>query len=151
MSIDASRPAPAAIWHDLECGGYSADLGLWEELARAASIGQRARVLDLGCGTGRVGLHLSALGHSVTGLDLDPDLLDALRERAREGNVDIELVEGDARSFELEDRFDLVLAAMQLAQLFGSSGERMAMLSRSMRHLRPGGVFAAAVLDDLHD
>ena len=27
-----------AIWHDVECGSYGADLGLWEELAAAASI-----------------------------------------------------------------------------------------------------------------
>ena len=52
---------PGAIWHDVECGAYGADLALWEELATAAG----GPVLDLGCGTGRVVLHLARRGHAV--------------------------------------------------------------------------------------
>ena len=36
------------VWHDLECGGYDADLPLWRELAADAD----GPVLDLGAGTG---------------------------------------------------------------------------------------------------
>ena len=68
------------VWHDLECGGYDADLPLWRELAREAAGG----VLDVGAGTGRVALDLAAAGHDVTALDLDPALLDVLaRARGR--------------------------------------------------------------------
>ena len=67
----------AAIWHDVECGSYTADLELWEELS-----GEGAAVLDLGCGTGRVALHLARRGRRVTGLDRDPQLLAALELRA---------------------------------------------------------------------
>ena len=68
---------PTAIWHDAECGAYDADLALWEELAAAAD----GPVLDLGCGTGRVALHLARRGHSVVGLDSDPELVATLDER----------------------------------------------------------------------
>ena len=45
--------APAhVVWHDVECGGYDADLPLWRELAREAG----GPVLDVGAGTGRVAL-----------------------------------------------------------------------------------------------
>ncbi|HWB68631.1 MAG TPA: class I SAM-dependent methyltransferase, partial [Solirubrobacterales bacterium] len=68
----------AAIWHDVECGGYAADLPLWEELAERCE----GPVLELGCGTGRVAVHLARRGHETIGLDRDRELLGALRERA---------------------------------------------------------------------
>lgn len=34
-----------------------------------------ARILDAGCGPGRVGKQLHALGHRVTGVDIDPELI----------------------------------------------------------------------------
>ena len=66
------------VWHDVECGRYDADLPLWHELAREAPEG----VLDVGAGTGRVALRLAYAGHDVTALDLDPELLAVLEQRA---------------------------------------------------------------------
>ena len=51
------------IWHEVECGSYAADLALWSELAAEVA----GPVLELGCGTGRVALHLAAEGREVTG------------------------------------------------------------------------------------
>ena len=68
------------IWHDVECGGYGADLPLWRRMAREAG----GPVLDLGAGTGRVALDLARHGHDVTALDADADLLDELELRAGE-------------------------------------------------------------------
>ncbi|HUS42953.1 MAG TPA: methyltransferase domain-containing protein [Ilumatobacteraceae bacterium] len=42
-----------------------------------ALVRRGARVLDAGCGPGRVGGHLSELGHDVVGVDLDPVLITA--------------------------------------------------------------------------
>ncbi|HKW78058.1 MAG TPA: class I SAM-dependent methyltransferase, partial [Candidatus Limnocylindria bacterium] len=42
------------------------------------------RVLDLGCGDGRLALGVAPYAASVDGLDPDADLIDAARERARE-------------------------------------------------------------------
>jgi SAM-dependent methyltransferase len=145
----ATEPEIApVVWHDLECGGYTADLPLWRELAaRAASPGKPCEVLDLGCGTGRVSLELASDGHRVTGLDLDAFLAAELRRRAAKQNVAAGAVVGDARAFDLGRRFDLVLAAMQLLQLFAGPAERTATLERVRAHLRDGGLFAGALLD----
>lgn len=128
------------IWHDVECGGYAADLSLWEELAAAAG----GPTLDLGCGTGRVALHLARRGHDVVALDRDAELVAALRERT--AGLPVEASVGDARDFELEERFDLVLAPMQLLQLFAGAEERIACLQCVERCLRPGGVAALALV-----
>lgn len=128
-----------AIWHDVECGSYAADLELWEELAGEAD----GPILDLGCGTGRVALHLTRRGHRVIGLDSNSMLLDVLSERG--ADLSVETVTGDARDFRLEEDFALVLAPMQLVQLFDTAAERRSCLIGVAAHLRPGGKAAFAI------
>jgi SAM-dependent methyltransferase len=127
------------IWQEVECGSYEADLALWRELAKGSA-------LDLGCGTGRVTLHLATRGHQVVGLDRDASLLTAFEERAE--GLAAEAVLGDAREFELDQAFDVVIAAMQLVQLFEGTSERIACLRRVAEHLRPGGLAAFAIVED---
>jgi SAM-dependent methyltransferase len=133
--------ADPVVWHDVECGGYVADLPLWRELAAAAG----GPLLEIGCGTGRVALELAADGFDVAALDSDAALIRALAERARD--LRVEAVVGDARSFRLPRRFGLVVAPMQVAQLMGGAPGRAAMLAAVRAHLAPGGVFAAALAD----
>ncbi len=130
-------------WHDVECGGYEADLPLWRELAKRTE----GPVLDLGAGTGRVALDLAAHGHEVVALDSDPALVEACAARAREGGLELEAVCADARAIALERRFGLVLAPMQVVQLLGDAAGRDAMLARVFDHLEPGGLFAPALAD----
>ncbi len=132
-----------AVWHDVECGSYAADLPLWEELAAAAG----GEVLDLGCGTGRVALHLARRGHRVVGVDLEPAFLAALRERA--AGLPVETVHADAREFGLGRRVPLALAPMQTLQLLDDAADRAACLRRVADHLEPGGRFAASILEEM--
>jgi SAM-dependent methyltransferase len=96
-----------------------------------------------------VTLDLSAAGHAVTALDLDCELLSALRERVRAG-AQVETVCADARTFALSRRdFALCIAPMQTVQLLAGSAERVAFLRRAHAHLRPGGLLACAIVTDL--
>ncbi|MDX6603766.1 MAG: hypothetical protein QOF23_275, partial [Solirubrobacterales bacterium] len=112
----------AAIWHDVECGSYAADLDLWQQLADRTG----GPVLELGCGTGRVALHLARRGHEVVGLDIDSDLLAVLERRA--ADLPIETLAADACDFPPPTRIGLGLAPMQFLQLLDDSGERVACL-----------------------
>ncbi|HEV2768990.1 MAG TPA: methyltransferase domain-containing protein [Solirubrobacteraceae bacterium] len=147
MTVSETRrggPPDAVLWHDLECGAYTADLALWRELAGDPDrLG--GPVLDLGAGTGRVALDLARRGHEVVALDLDETLLDALRQRV--DGLAVEVVGGDARAFALGRTFALVLAPMQTVQLLdGTEGVR-GLLRSARHHLRPGGVLAAALAE----
>ena len=134
--------SPLVVWHDVECGGYAADLPLWRDLARAES----GPVLDVGAGTGRVALELARAGHRVTALDREPELLDVLRRRAN--GLPVETMLADASGFSLERRFGLVLVPMQTIQLLP---ERDGFLDSARHHLVPGGLLAAAITTTLED
>jgi len=130
-----------AIWHDVECGAYAADLPFWEELAER----QGGTVLELGCGTGRVALHLARRGHEVVGLDSDAELLSVLDERGAE--LPVSTVHADARDFDLENPAALVLAPTHLLQLLDSAEERAESLRCIAAALRPGGLLAASIIE----
>lgn len=137
------RDHASVIWHDTECGSYAADLPLWEGLADEAD----GSILDLGCGTGRVGLHLARRGHLVTGLDMDAALVAAFNERAAE--LPARSFARDARDFAFDEEFGLVLAPMQLVQLLADAGDRGRCLGCVERHLRPGGLAAFAIVESM--
>lgn len=141
----AAPPIPVAVtWHDAECGGYAQDLPYWEGLARERG----GPVLDLGAGTGRVALHLAARGLEVVAVDVDADLIAALEERAAERGLEIEAIVADARMLDLGRRFPLILAPMQLMHMLGGGESRRAALAGAAAHLEPGGLFAAAILEE---
>ncbi|MDX8150100.1 class I SAM-dependent methyltransferase [Patulibacter brassicae] len=132
-------------WHDLECGGYRADLELWRAMAADRSPG---RILDLGCGTGRVALDLAGAGHEVLGLDIDPVLVAELRRRAALRSLPAGATVGDAAAPRLAERFGLVLAPMQTIQLLGTAGRR-GLLRALPRLLAPGARAAIALVEDV--
>jgi SAM-dependent methyltransferase len=133
----------ATIWHDVECGAYGADLGLWEELAAGAG----GPALELGCGTGRVALRLARRGVATIGLDSDAELIEALRERA--SGLPLSTVVADVRDFALDEQVALVLAPSQMLQLLPDAEARIACLRCVAAVLRPGGRLAAAILEGM--
>jgi SAM-dependent methyltransferase len=140
------------VWHDIECGAYTADIPLWREMVEAAQrrTGRACRLLELGCGTGRVSLELAGQGCEVTGLDNDGELIEELRSRARKVASVVTAIVADVRSFEFGARFDLVIAPMQVAQLL-QPHERQGMLACIARHLEKAGRAAIALLDPEED
>jgi SAM-dependent methyltransferase len=69
------------------------------------------RVLDVGCGSGRIGeLALDAGAGDYVGVDFAETMLDLARERLDRFGDRVTLVQGDFRDVELEGRFDVVLA-----------------------------------------
>jgi SAM-dependent methyltransferase len=134
------------IWHEVECGSYTADLALWEELADQTD----KPIMELGCGAGRVTLHLARRQATlVIGVDWDSDLVAAIWERSGKLAGDAEV--GDVREFDFATKFSLVIAPMQLIQLLGGSRDRIACLSSAVGNMLPGGRAAFAIVEEMPD
>ncbi|MEM9466834.1 MAG: class I SAM-dependent methyltransferase [Actinomycetota bacterium] len=95
-------------------------------------------VLDAGCGTGRVAIEMAARGYDVTGVDLDPGMLDTARAKAPE----VEWHLADLLHVDLGRRFDLV-ALPGNVMIFVAPGTEAAVVANLERHLAPDGLLVA--------
>ena len=103
-------------------------------------------VLELGAGTGRVTLAVAEAGIPIHALDSSREMRDALAAklagRSREVRDRVTLVAGDMRTFDLPERFALVIAPFRAFLHNLTDEDRLATLARVRHHLRPGGRFA---------
>jgi SAM-dependent methyltransferase len=81
----------------------------WREVLVGVLPASPGSILDLGCGTGSLAVLLAEMGHSVTGIDLSPRMIEQAREKARLHGVQIDLRVGDAASPGVSRAFDVVL------------------------------------------
>lgn len=95
-----------------------------------------ARVLDLGCGTGRLTLALAAAGHLVTGVD--PALASLQAARAKPGASRVHWMHGTSSNLH-DDSFDVAVMTSHVAQFFVTDGEWRQVLADLRRALTPGG------------
>lgn len=99
---------------------------------------QPVRVLDAGCGTGRIAIELAARGFEVVGVDLDPVMLDEARRKAPA----LEWVLGDLAELRLRRVFDAAVLAGNV-MIFVGPGTEGDVLARIAEHVRPGGLVVA--------
>ncbi|GGJ60139.1 class I SAM-dependent methyltransferase [Streptomyces brasiliensis] len=117
----------------------------------AALVPAGARVLDAGCGTGRVMIRLAELGYDCVGMDLDASML-AVAQRQAPGlpwfQVDLAGFEPDLLG--IAAGFDLVVAAGNVFPLL-AAGTEATVVKRLAAILRPGGLMVAGFgLDEAH-
>ncbi|CAN7264706.1 class I SAM-dependent methyltransferase [Mycolicibacterium frederiksbergense] len=98
-----------------------------------------ARILDAGCGPGRVGGYLAAAGHDVVGVDVDPALI-AAAEQDHPGPRWLvgDLAELDLPARGIAEPFDLIVSAGNVMTFLAPS-TRTQVLSRLRAHLGTGG------------
>jgi SAM-dependent methyltransferase len=107
-----------------------------------AMVARGARILDAGCGPGRVGGRLAALGHQVVGVDLDPELV-AAAEHDHPGPMWLarDLAELDLPADGIAEPFDVIVSAGNV-MTFLDPATRPEVLDRLAAHLAPAGRLA---------
>jgi SAM-dependent methyltransferase len=128
-------------FYELETAGRH-DLAFWKDLCRAQRPG---RVLELGCGLGRVTEVLARNARWVAGVDISLPMLS--RAHGRRGSARLHLTAADMRRLPFGAGFDLIAAPSDPMSHLISSHDRRSALSGVARALRRGGKF---VLDGLH-
>lgn len=104
-----------------------------------AMLPRGARILDAGCGPGRVGSALAARGHTVVGVDVDPVLVAAAQEDHPGPTWLVgDLVDMDLPARGIAEPFDLVVCAGNVVT-FLADGTHESALARMHAHLAPGG------------
>jgi SAM-dependent methyltransferase len=86
----------------------AAEQAAWSASLRRLLPSPPAKVLDAGAGTGFVSILLARQGYTVTALDLAPGMLARLQEKARDADLEVQTIEGDATD-PPRDNFDAVV------------------------------------------
>ena len=111
-----------------------------------AIVPPRSRILDAGCGPGRLGAEMHARGHTVVGVDVDQVLIAA----AKEDHPGPTWLVGDLIDLDLdEDPFDAALIAGNV-MVFVATGTEADVLTRVAAHVKPDGVVVVGFDLDLH-
>ncbi len=126
-------------FRDMEAQG--ADLG-GEARMIDAMVPRAARVMDAGCGPGRVAGFLHGLGHDVVGVDVDPVLIDAAEaDHPGPAYVVRDLAELALPSSGIAEPFDAIVCAGNV-MTFCAPSTRGLIIDRLGAHLRPDGRLA---------
>jgi SAM-dependent methyltransferase len=148
-STSATDPDPAtaaalARLYDLDLAEDPGDLDLYLALAERTG----GPILELAVGTGRLAVPLAEAGYDVTGVDIDPAMLDRARSRAAasDGKDRLSFVEADLVGVKLSDagRYRLGFIALNSLMLLASRDAQRSAVRTLADHLAPGGL---AVVD----
>jgi SAM-dependent methyltransferase len=138
VSEQESVFADYSRYYDLLYGDkdYDAETAYVQALLARHGLKQ-ASVLEFGCGTGRHGRRLAALGHRVHGIERSAEMV-ALVEPAEGFSFE----QGDICTVHLGRRFDAVLALFHVVSYQVDNVAARAVFARAAEHLAPGGLFA---------
>lgn len=127
-----------ARYYDAENRDKTDDLAMYSQLAAESSGG----ILDVGCGTGRILLHLAQAGHAAHGIENDRAMFARLQrklDQLPELRQRIACEFGNAAIHRFERDFGLALLSYNALMHFHSLEEQVALLGNLRGCLAPGG------------
>ncbi|WP_169309190.1 trans-aconitate 2-methyltransferase [Desulforhopalus sp. IMCC35007] len=137
---DEFIPLPASLacaYYDLEMDSVEDDIIFYN-----SRLPQQARIVELGCGSARVGSKLLGDGRRVIGLDISIDMLRKARDRNLPG---LQVVGMDMTGFAFNSSFDAVIIPYNSLNLLIEKQHIKQCLTACRQHLQPNGLFIAQI------
>jgi SAM-dependent methyltransferase len=118
---------------------YRDDIDFYARLAQKLGV---TRVLEIGAGSGRVSVALARRGFEVIALEPSQRMITLGRAYAASEGVTVDFRAGDVRHFDLNERFDVIIAPFNMLMHLYTLGDQDDALERIDAHLNSGGTFA---------
>lgn len=99
------------------------------------------RILELGCGTGRLLIELAKRGFEPMGVELNPHMIDYARQKARQVGVALELVKADMASFKIDMPIDAAFCAIDTFRYLPDEESARSHLQCVSDSLRSRGIY----------
>ena len=129
----------------LQVSDYINPFDKWSEVERLAIRHVTGKVLDIGCGAGRVGLYLQIIGHEVVGIDLAEGAIEASR---RMGLSSAYVMSASDLKFE-DDVFDTVILFGNNFGVAGDEEQIVKMLHQLHKFTAPDAKILASTINVL--
>jgi SAM-dependent methyltransferase len=133
-----------AARYDEEYADWGAQRVVEPTVAFLADLAGDGPALELGIGTGRIALPLSARGVRVVGIDLSEAMV--ARLRAKPGSEGIEVMIGDFATVQVEEVFSLAYVVFNTLMNLRTQEAQIACFRNVGRHLESGGCFVCEVM-----
>jgi len=99
------------------------------------------RVLEPGCGGGRLVVELASRGYSVTGFDLSSPAINYLQRRLKRRGLRAKVFEGDMTNMQIDPPVDLAICPMNTFRHLVTENDARSHLESIAASLRPGGIY----------
>lgn len=103
--------------------------------------GKTRRLLEPGCGSGRLVAAMVARGYQVTGIDLSQPMLDYTRRRVEKRGLSAQMVRADMTDFRLKRKFDAAFCTFNTFRHLLTDHQAITHLNTVADHLRKGGLY----------
>ncbi len=94
--------------YDNECFAQGT-IGECDFIEKEINHNKTLKIIDIGCGTGRLTIELSKRGYSMTGIDLSVSMLEKAKEKAKQDGLQIDFLNHDARNLPFNNKFDVAI------------------------------------------
>jgi 2-polyprenyl-3-methyl-5-hydroxy-6-metoxy-1,4-benzoquinol methylase len=84
-------------------------IGECDFIEKELNFNKSLKILDVGCGTGRHSIELSARGYKMTGIDLSESMLQKAKEKAKGRGIEMKFIRADARDLPFNKEFDVAI------------------------------------------
>ncbi len=144
----ASKSAQLADWYDYPQyfdmvfrDETAMEVEFFEAAFKRYVSGKVKRVLEPGCGSGRLIAEMASRGYRCTGIDLSVPSLRYLKNRLARRGLKAKLYQADFTNIDIPEQFDAAFCTFNTFRHLTDEASAVSHLQSVADHLRPGGIY----------